>query len=618
MAETITPAPLSERTHLIYEHFPGYREPPLVPLPAVDDLSSLEELGFRLTPLCRRIVNAARGLSGFRRFQKQLPQHVEDLLRRTDIRGANLFAPVIAATLALQDDPREVEACERAATLLLAARELYRDLTTGKLPQDHHGDQPLEMGQYGNLFATSLIVENGRARIFKSAHLSHVTVAVARRLYTLALGNPEVELSVPQVAAALKEIVQHAQQYPLSAEATAPGWLSAAPHALQCACWQQLEREPHNAASLTALRHSFLTLCLDLDTQPAGLAEAAFYAHACHYSNRWFHASLQIVVFGNARACAICNFNAYVDGNTMMRAGAELQKRAAKYPLRNGKPAATALPAATELQWRIPPAMRARAQREVRAVLDNQPASFTLLGLGREVFMSQGVEAVAVFIVALQMTAKRLTGKMAKITQFLSMSKYRCMDLVTAMVTTPEIAAVVEYLEGKNLDPAHGRSLLAEALASHTRACRRGRQHLPLDDCFALFMRSRSPRLRLWALFIAMLATWLLQRLGLLRPAVREIIVSHPEVYPEVALVGRPGVRLPYAKYFGLHYQILRDKTVITVMPAVDWPVPNAELIAVLKESWERLRALLAGPKAMPLVDNGRTMEMAGQQSASL
>jgi len=72
----------------------------------------------------------------------------------------------------------------------------------------------------------------------------------------------------------------------------------------------------------------------------------------------------------------------------------------------------------------------------------------------------------------------------------------------------------------------------------------------------------------------------------------REILVSHPTIYEEIPVVGRPGIRLPYVKYFGLHYQIFEDKVVVTVMPGLDWQVPNTEFIQALKSNLDRIMSL--------------------------
>ncbi len=57
--------------------------------------------------------------------------------------------------------------------------------------------------------------------------------------------------------------------------------------------------------------------------------------------------------------------------------------------------------------------------------------------------------------------------------------------------------------------------------------------------------------------------------------------------------MGRPGIRLPYVKYFGLHYQILDDSVLLTFMPGMKWSIPNSELVAVLGESLELIRSIV-------------------------
>jgi hypothetical protein len=119
---------------------------------------------------------------------------------------------------------------------------------------------------------------------------------------------------------------------------------------------------------------------------------------------------------------------------------------------------------------------------------------------------------------------------------------------------------------------------------------------LPLDEVMSLFILSSSRPRRIFATWVAGLAMLLLRLLGLLeKPEQREAVVSHPEIYPEVPVVGRPGVRLPYVKHFALHYQMFRNNTVVTLMPSVAWTVPNAELMAELRASLERIQSIICG-----------------------
>ncbi len=66
-------------------------------------------------------------------------------------------------------------------------------------------------------------------------------------------------------------------------------------------------------------------------------------------------------------------------------------------------------------------------------------------------------------------------------------------------------------------------------------------------------------------------------------------------------MVGRPGVRLPYVRYFGLHYQMLDDRTRFTVRPGLSWRISNADLAAALGSAADvLLTRLSAGLSDLP------------------
>ncbi len=584
-----------ERTRDVYEQLPAYPKPPLAPLPGPADLDQrLAELGQPRGSVARSVTEAYMALTGFRPFLSTLPDQIETLLRTNNLRLPGLFAPVIAATLALEDDPRGPDPLTRAATLIFGARSLYDDLQSGKLPPDTYRGEPLEMGQYPNLFSTCQVIENRSTRVFKSSYLGQITVLVKGCFYVLPIGTPGVDTSVAQLTQALADIVRRAQGAEVETAPASPGILTCATNATQLRAFTRMQRVEVNRHSLKMLRHSFLTLCLDLDDAPASHAESARLCHSTHQENRWFHQSLQLVVFGNARASAICNFTCYLDGNTMMRGCAEIQRRATECTPAGGQPAAQPdLPPATELRWQIPSAALEQARRDLEPILDAQQATFEIAGFGRTLFESRPADAVPAFILALQMTADRLIGAPAKITQFLTMSRYRCMDLTTALVSTPEVVQFADTMAGETVNRREARRLLDEAITAQGQATRQARRFLDLPTIQILAIRARTGiRRRLTGLAFG-LRMMLLAKLGTFRDAGRDVLVSHPEIYPEVLLAGRPGVRIPYVQHFGLHYQIFPDKTVITLMPGLKWAIPNEKLIAELSSDLARIREII-------------------------
>lgn len=587
----------NERTRDVFEQIGSYAKPPLIPLPDFNDSATYQNEGIKPTAFVRSVIKTAMAVSGFKSFYTQLPNRLEELLRQHNLRLPGLFSPVISATLVLKDDERNLNPIQRAATLLMGARKLYDDLVNGKLPPDQIKGQSLEMGQYPNLFSTCLIIDGKKSRVFKSKIVSRILVIIEGRFYLLDIGNLGTDATTEQVEAALTQLVAQHQKCRRKADEFSPGIFTCASNRAQLNTFHQLLKNEINKKSYLALRHTFVTLCLDLDSNPASDAEVMLAGHSRNHENRWFHSSLQLVVFGNARACAICNFTTYLDGNTMMRGTAELQRRASTCTLGNGRPSVLVkLPPANELKWNINPLSFQQAKRDLKFISDDQQVTFEISGIGKKFFNAQGIDPVPTFIIALQMTANQLVEKKVLIEQFLTLSKYRCMDLTTAIVTTDEVVKFIEYINGDQINPVFARNFLQEAITSQSRECRKARQHLSVSLILILFFRSRKLLSKIRALIITGMMLTILRTLGLYksRPS-REIIVSHPEIYPEVPLVGRPGIRLPYVKYFGLHYQIFENKIIITMMPGIRWKIPNAELIAMLQKNLKRIKLALEG-----------------------
>jgi hypothetical protein len=573
-----------ERTTDIYEQIPGCPKPPLIAFPDPENWHAFETADLGVSVVSRWLAKAATATLGIRPFLCALPSQAEHLLRTLNLRRSYLFSPVVSATLALEDDGRNPSPFERAATLVMAARNLYLDIVSGNFAVDQLHGHVLEMGQYPNLFSTCLIIEDGYPRIFKSSKRSQITVMASRRPFLAEIGDPGSQTSLGDLVAMLKETAVRARRRaPGSAEPN-PGLLTYADHETQRQLFSQLGEDRINRSSLSALRHSFLTLCLDLEQSPSSAADAAFLAHSGDCANRWGHSSCQIVVFANAKACVICNFSAYLSGNTMMRAAAELQRRAASCPLAEGSTERNVrLPPAVELEWKMGAALMERANRDLEAVLDHQQATFEIVGIGRNEFARCNVAPVPAFTLAVQLSALQLTGRMARITQFVSASAYRCMDVVTADITTPEMMQCVELLARGNLERDAARDLVHQAVSSQQRVCRRARQRLPEADILALFLLTAGPVRQRSAMATLALTSRILRFLGALEPRPLEIVVSHPRVFPEVPVVGRPGARLPYLRYFGIHYQIVEAKTVVTVMPSTGWTISNAELMCSIE-----------------------------------
>ncbi len=585
------PHNMEERTQDIYEQLPHYPKPPMVPLPDWETMVSLQGLGVKPGAFSRAMGKTLMALTGFKRFYNQLPEHLEDWLRKTNMRGAGLFALINSASMALTDDPRDLTPAQRAATLIYGTYRFYDDLMSGTLEADKYKDQVLEMGQYPNLFSTCLTIEGKKARLFKSKRTDQITVIIRGRYFLLNVGHPGKTTTVADLSNALQKLIDLVHSEQSSANELSPGLLTGIAHPVQLRMFGKLLQNPENRDSFYKIRHSFVTVCLDLDDAPQTYAEAAKTTQSKNFYNRWYHASLQIVVFGNARAATFLNFNTYIDGNPMMRGSAAIQRRAAAAPL-EGEASKGEIGQAQELKWHVPPAMIERAKQVAKTVLDDQQATFELPGTGTSFYAAHQLSAVPAFMTVIDAAVKELIGRHANIAQYLSMSKYCCMNLANANATTPEVKKFVDYIAQKNFDRQTARELLQKAIASQAEAYRAARRYLPPSKIVSMFVSGRKGLAKVWVSSVLALSMILLKLFGLYESEEMEVIASHPKIEPEIPVVGRPGIRLPYVRYFGFHYQIFDDKTVLTFMPSPKWQISNQKLAETIAKKVKILENL--------------------------
>jgi hypothetical protein len=181
--------------------------------------------------------------------------------------------------------------------------------------------------------------------------------------------------------------------------------------------------------------------------------------------------------------------------------------------------------------------------------------------------------------------------------QFLSRTGYRCVDSMATIVTSDDVKRFAEYFEREQQrDPEQARTLLAKAVRSQQEHCRVTRRTLPLWLLIEYFTAQDFGQKR----FVARAALKVVKRLKWLEFPGFDILISHPAIRSETPLIGRPGIRLPYLRFFGLHYQIFSDRTVLTIARGTDWKIGNAAFVAELTKNLSALRALIAPGRTAP------------------
>ena len=522
------------------------------------------------TSLPRGVARAAFALSGMRGFLAALrtdAQRFERLLSTTDIRLAPFSLLTLNATLLLAEDPAFNAPLERAAALLVAARAFRKDLLAGALAPDSQRGLPLEMGQYANLFGTCLYPRGTCTRVFKADAPDSITVAVKGHFYSLPLAPNGRELDFAELHAALSEIVRHARSRPLPGEF---GVLSAG-NLLERRSAMRAASRGVGRRELERLAHSLFVLCLDLDSKPEDADRAVAAIHRVT-DNRWHLSSMQLVVTGNAQAALLASFPCGLDGNVMARFGSELVRRS--QVLVGSERSGVRPPRAEPLRLAAPKKVIERARARVRLTLGEGSGVGTIRGLGSADFKARQMSADAAFNVALLTASRRLLGVLPDALEHTSLSRYRNMGVDMARITTPELAAFADFTADPQCDAGEAERLLRSAVAAHGERLRAARSHLSLKWLSMLNARHSS----IWR----RLPAWLLALSSAGRP---DVIVSQPAAGPEILRVGRPGVRVPYVKYFGLHYRIEPSEIRVILMPGADWKIPERVFFDALTAS---------------------------------
>lgn len=579
----------SDITYEPLGQYPAAREAPI--RPAADYLAHYRKLfDYQCTrPAYKPLLRAALALwhraSGFVGFVRRLaasPEGIDDYLRRNDLLKYPDSLLELSYSMLLADDPEHTDAIDRAATLLAAAIDFHRRLRSGELEPDQRRGEPLEMGQYPHLFSTHLVPTPRGDVVYKSREDHFVVVMIAGRFYRM-----EVATADPPETGELKAgLLAVAELDRGAAPETGPGLAPmSAVNRRRCGeIFEGLRGIEANHPPLEILENALLIVCLDLDRAPDTAAEACALVHSGNAANRWYHAGTQLVVFGNGKAGVLLSARHYIEGNVGARFAAEIQRRAARLSVGDRQTVAGQAPKISRLHFTTEGLVDPEElEREIGGIVRDDPDTFEIAGAGEDLFRSHGVNPDAAFKLALLAASRELLAADVKMQQIATMSRYRSMCMVRAFVSTPQAVAFCDALDRE--PPAECARLFRQALSAHAQALRDVRKGVWLPHVVGLFLRRGSRWQR-----------WLTTRfVSLVRATCSriDVVTSHPARHPEVVLFGRPGVRLPYVRYYGLHYQIRSDKIEMIFMPARRWRADLAELAGVVERKIDQIRRLL-------------------------
>ncbi len=579
----------THRTQDVFERIGEVRLGTTIPLAPISSAEARRRYGVGPGWLSDLVFRVGFELSGFGRFTRMPAEELEPLLDRTDFR--DFYAPLaVSATLVLADDPSRRKMVERAASLIDATRRYRDDLFAGRIEQDVSRGQPLEMGLYPNMFSTSLEFLGGAFVLRKRPDLDRVGVLCRSNAYVVDFSGTDADIG--RIIATLEQIL--ADSEPATTDPVPGVVTAAAPDSGGAAAFEALLDSPVNAASVGMLADCSFVVCLEPDQSPTELADVAFLTHVGDLDNRWFHSTLQLVVFDGGSAAALCNFRSWLDGNAMVRGAATIQSSAR----------ATFTPSVADplefvrLDWETEGldlgAVRADVERRTS---DDVPFSVHMEGVGRHLLRAPGLSPVMVFTLAVAVAATRLSGRVPNMYQAATMADRRGVGVEFASVTTPAVVDfVVALVSGRE---AEATSLLRPAVESQMAELDAVRSELQFETQLLLFHQGTHRYRHRWSHRIEQLTIKALARLGAWQRSDADIRMSHPTIRDELSYLGRPGARMHQSAMFSLHYQLAPDAANMTIAPGLDWSVGTAEFWETLRQAVDDVGAIVrAGQSA--------------------
>lgn len=574
----------------------GWPSPPLLRPQECTSADSLAALGVRRARLPLALMRAALRLSGFAAFYRRLPERLDALLS-LDSHPVNPQAPVIAAALALDDEAHDGglhDPIDRAARLVRALLDMHAELESGDFRPDVRSGRPLESRGYLNLFGMHTTFDGRAFRWRRATSGLGILLAIRGRHFRLSLPSDFSEVTVDALRAALADARERCEASPACSNGIGT-ILGASPRTQREVLGMIAGDDSARAIYLRSIETIF-TLCLDLDRFSPSPTIAAANAMIGNCANRWFAASTQLVVSGDARAVFVLNPGAGVAGNNMMRAAGEAKRRAERHrTLRNQAGDAKRL-SLEPLPWVVAPSLLQLAEADIATIRGDPDSTFVLPDFGRDAWENAGFGPIEVFTMAVQVAAERLAGRPVVVEQFVSTSGSRCGGARTVNVSTPAVSSVIAELTDPACDDTALRTFVKRAIEEQRQACQAARHTFDIRRALHMYRaRQRGLRARFVESVIHSVER-LLRRHDSLAVARRsDVLISHPQLDDAVTVAGRPGVRLPYVACFSLHYQIRHDSSTLTIAQGASWSIPNSRLASEIRVSLDALHRRLLG-----------------------
>jgi len=522
----------------------------------------------------KRFIPVFLGVFGFRKTYRALARD-KTLLRDGEPAGARLrlMHTLLAHdyVVALEPDPNHTAPPARAATLVAGALAFRQKLREGALKDDLFKDRPLNMRQYHNLFGRSVVPAPPANKHLDAPDSEHIVVFAGRQAFRIQVIEGDRPIAADTLAAQFEAIEARAAQ-PAEGDRWL-GALSAVNRHKAAEIRGKLEADPVNAASLNTIDTALFTVSLDLDLAPNSLESLTRLGYSGNYRNRWFEKSTQLAVFANGEAALTLCFPAYLDGTIGGRYASELYHGAAAQTLSEHRPVLADSLAPKKLEFHIDDAILDEAEAEVSGYIRDDCDIFKVESIGKDFFKSRKISPDSSIQMALLLATRKVFGHNLNMRQFINVRRFEGGTLELPYVTTQEVETFLNAAAAGNRDKRELAALLRAAVKSHKDIILKTFNGRSPKTIFNYALVGASPLKRRLARPLSAFFRWLgfkkyvSDMLGTSEHTA-DIITSSLKIEPGMRILGRPGIRLPFLRYFGMHYLVEPNSILFIFMPA--------------------------------------------------
>ncbi len=498
----------------------------------------------------------------------------------------------LSGTSLLEDDPNAAGPLERAASLTIAALNVYRTIQKGTVLSSTPMNMPLDYSQFHNEFAGAFVPRNGTLEFVRHQDTTHICILCRGDVYKLEVLKQGKIISPNLLLRRLRDIADRSVQ---SENPVSVGDLSALKVSGYLEMRKLLSQHPENDASFAELESALFVLALDLDTEPGHDEAAARQVFIENKSNRFYFVPAQIVVLKNRQAGMIHGFSAYLDAFTNILFASWIYTDACYLD-------ETDIPFFDEesegdepepLTFNIP----ATLDRETFALGEQwnpEQSIYDIDGVGTNFFKSRRMSADSAVHVAVIWATYRIYKRFPKAFEMLDMKAVRGGTVLLPLVLTREIEKFIHHLEAADgtMSQARSEALLREAVTSHKaviRATKAGGDPMAILMWSVVFQPRFSGLLRL-----PIFAFMIFARLnGFSKPDVMTANLSNIKVRPGVKFTGRPGTTLTRINLFAAHFLVLEDTIRFIFIPAASETGTVKEIHREIGRCLEKIQEIL-------------------------